>query len=445
MTMMKLYRADINAFRLGAVMMALIVGATASLDMAKIRQEGGRIITSSTLAWLEGHPRGHPHAVLVNEDDPTTVWCRAQKHSHWMAGSMHNGVCTVPYFNNPLRAEDKFEILISVNGSAKVRYMEWDRYLAPPHNAVAAQPKLFLAVRMAEKGVPEAGFLSPMERRVHLVSRDVVEVVDKALVLVEDQPVRYDLRGVNLDASRTSLDHEDKVLASAKLLNPGPSRQHVVEARDVVVAHLSYWGQVKGTYTGLPAHVVSPPPDNDERDIYWGIQNEFDSAHRELLEYSLPPGTGVNVKMIGTIRKTEAPYYASLTAVYEDGDQTSRVIEGLHMDRRLILLRAEYSKPYFIHNNTELDIAEQSTILYKSTTTTTTTTTSTTTTTTPEPPKISMVGPEKPKSDSLSTTSEQELVVTLNNAGLTKAPVSLVFLPSLLAAIILWCLSTRSP
>ncbi|XP_068208717.1 protein unzipped-like [Palaemon carinicauda] len=425
--------------------MALIIGARASLDMAQIRQEGGRIITSSTLAWLEGSSRGHPHAVQVNEDDPVTVWCRAQKHTHWMAGSMQGGVCTVPYFNNPLRASDKFEILISVNGSAKVRYMEWDRYLAPPHNAVAAQAKLFLAVRTGENGYPEAGFLSPVERRVHLVSGNSVEVVDKAMVLVEDQPVRYDLRGVNLDTSRTSVKHEDKELASAKLLNPGPTRQHVVEARDVVVAHLSYWGQVKGTYTGLPAHVVSPPPDNDERDIYWGIQNEFDSAHRELLEYSLPPGTGVNVKMIGTIRKTEAPYYATLTAVYEDGDQTSRVIEGLHMDRRLILLRAEYSRPYFLNNNTELDIAEQSSILYKSTTTTTTTSTSTTTTTTPDPPKISMVGPEKPKSDSLSTTSEQELVVTLNSSGLTKARVSLVFLPSLLLAIVTQCLSTMSP
>ncbi|XP_071542075.1 protein unzipped [Panulirus ornatus] len=406
-------KAETFALRVCMVAAAL-GGALASLEMAKIRREGGSTITSSTLAWIPGNGGAlPPHAVLVTEDDPATVWCRAERHSTWLAGAMHAGTCIVPFLGSVLHIEDNFEILISVNGSAKVRYEKWDRYLAPPHNAVAAQARRFLAVHEGEDGFPQAGFLAPRERRAHLVAGAKVERVDTAMVLVEDEPKLYDLRAITLDTSRMSKTHEDIVQAEAKLLNPGPSRQHVVEDSEVEVRQLAYWGRIKGTYTGLPATVVSPSPGSEERKLVWGVQNELDSMHQELLEYDLPPGTGVRVKLIGTVRKTEAPYFGTLTAIYEDGSQTSRVIEGLHMDQRLVLLRAEYSAPYFIHNNTELDIPEQTTVLYKSTTTTTTTSTTTTSTTstTPEPPKMSMVGPEKPKSDSLSTTSQREVVV----------------------------------
>jgi len=365
-------------------------------ELAKIRQEGGVHVTSSTLKWVAG--KGHhipSHSVPVSEDDPSKVWCRIKQHGTYAAGALKDGVCTVPFINAVHMVKDNFEVLVSLNGSARVLRIEWDKYKAAPPNAIAPEHRCVLAM-VEEDGQTYAGFLKPRDRRAFLVKDDKVIKVDSALVLVEDEPLRYDLRNIRLDHARTEISPDEIELTSITLMNPGEAQERIVEPATVTVRHLVYWGRVKGTLAGRNALVVTP--EGEHRHLVWGDQNELDRAHQLLLEADLPPGTGCNARVLATIRKTEAPYTGKLIAVYADGGRLERTIQGLHMDQRLIELRAVYSSPYYLHNKTMLDVPGISHVIYVSTTTTTTTTTSTTTTTTPTPVQLN----DQPEAESVA-------------------------------------------
>ena len=354
---------------------------TGATELAKIRQEGGVQVTSSTLKWVPGNGRHLPtHAVPVTENEPGKVWCRTKQHGAYTAGALKNGICTVPFTSTVHKVKDGFEVLVSLNGSARVQRMEWDKYRAAPPNAITFEHHCLLAMQKTNDGSSIAGFLKPRQRRAYLVNGDRVIEEESALILVEDEPLRYELRNVLLDGARTDISPDEIELTAVTLLNPGTSLQRIVEPATVTVRHLVYWGRVKGTLAGRNALVVTP--DGEQRHLVWGDQNELDRAHQLLLEADLPAGTGSIARVLATIRKTEAPYTGKLTAIYADGGRLTRAIQGLHMDQRLIELRAVYSPPYYLHNQTMLDRPGSSQLFYKSTTTTTTTTTSTSTTTT---------------------------------------------------------------
>ena len=383
-----------------------VIQFTEAAELARLRQDGGVHVTSSTLQWVPGMGRRlPPHSVPVDQNEPTKVWCRVKQHSTYTAGSLKHGVCTVPFISAVHKFKENFEVLVSLNGSARILQMEWDKYRAPPPNAIAPEHHCLLAMQVTEDGESHAGFLKPRERRAYIVVGDRVIKEESALVLVEDEPLRYDLRDIKLDGPRTEISPDEVELTAVALLNPGQSMQRIIEPATVTVRHLVYWGRVKGTLAGRNALVVTP--EGEQRHLVWGDQNELDRAHQLLLEADLPPGTGSNARVLATIRKTEAPYSGKLTSIYADGGRLSRTIQGLHMDQRLIELRAVYSPPYYLHNKTELDLPGVSQVLYHSTTTTTTststsTTTAPTTTSTQEPLLASMTIPEKPKSGSLS-------------------------------------------
>lgn len=379
-------------------------------ELARIRQEGGVHITSSTLKWVQGMGRRlPPHSVPIDEDDPTKVWCRIKQHSTYSAGSLEHGVCIVPFINAVHKIKSDYEVLVSLNGSARILRIKWNKFLAAPPNAIAPEHHSLLAMHITEDGISHAGILKPRERRAYVVEGDRVVKAESAMILVEDEPLRYDLRDVKLDRERTDISPDEVELTAVALLNPGQSLQRIVEPATVTVRHLVYWGRVKGTLAGRNALVVTP--EGEQRHLVWGDQNELDRAHQLLLEADLPPGTGSNARVLATIRKTEAPYTGKLTAIYADGGRLARTIQGLHMDQRLIELRAVYSPPYYLHNKTELDMPGLSQVLYHSTTTTSTsstsTTTTTTTTTTQEPLLASVTVPEKPQSGSLSRGLER--------------------------------------
>ncbi|XP_018009586.1 protein unzipped [Hyalella azteca] len=408
------------------VVTCVVVSWAAATELARVRQKGGVHVTSSTLKWVMGMGRRlPPHSVPVVEEDPSTVWCRVKQHSTYTAGALHKGVCTVPFINAVHTFDQDFEVLVSLNGSSRVLRKPWDKYQAPPPNAVAAEHHCLLALFMAEDGTAHAGYLEPRERRAYIVRGTKVVKEESASILVEDEPLRYDLRDIKLDGLRTEVSPDEVELTSVTLLNPGSTHQRIVEPATVTVRHLVYWGRVKGTLAGRNALVISP--DGEQRHLVWGDQNELDRAHQLLLEADLPPGTGSNARVLATIRKTEAPYTGKLTSIYADGGRLARTIQGLHMDQRLIELRAVYSPPFYLHNKTELDVPGLSRILYQSTTTTSTTTTTTSTTTTTETPKTKTASfPEKPQSDSLSLG-----VVTLFSGTVpATAPMQVYFLLS---------------
>jgi len=55
--------------------------------------------------------------------------------------------------------------------------------------------------------------------------------------------------------------------------------------------------------------------------MVWGAYNEGLLSHTQEVSYLLPPGAGVRGKLISKMRKQEAQYTASLTAIFDDNTQ----------------------------------------------------------------------------------------------------------------------------
>lgn len=80
-------------------------------------------------------------------------------------------------------------------------------------------------------------------------------------VLVEHEPIRYELRDIKKDKWRTSYGRDLRVLGSTILANSNdPERSNTVET---VISYtydkINYWGTIEGVARGLPTEVYENP------------------------------------------------------------------------------------------------------------------------------------------------------------------------------------------
>ncbi|XP_063604191.1 protein unzipped-like [Penaeus indicus] len=361
--------------------------------MAKI-QGKNLLFTSSTLGWEDMKAGDVPpaHAVPVVKDGP--LWCRAKTHATWIAGSVVDGKCRTTFVKRILEVKE-YDVLVSVNDSARVLEVEWDRLTAMPSNGIAT-PNMIMAISDHNDTIL-AGYVSPGERRAHFVKDGKATSQDNALILTEDEPIRYEVDRILRDEDRSQVTDNDVEVGNSTLVNNEEEEKLVSTMVDYVSRENIYWGRVRGTITALASTVTDPS--GVKREITWGMDNELDHMEQQKVEYKLPAGAAVQVSLIAVMRKYEAPYSALLTAIYSDSVRRSWNIEGLHIHTYLAELRAEFSKPYYLTNDTEIEgDFPTSQILLHSTTTTTTTTTTTQT------PSDSKDNEDSPVSESLATT-----------------------------------------
>lgn len=392
--LLKFFRS-LTSVRLSGILViaSALLAVGGALDMAKI-QGKNRIFTSSTLGWEDTKAGDVPpaHALPVVKDGP--LWCRAKTHATWIAGSVVDGKCTMTFVRRLLEVTE-YDVLVSVNDSARVLEVEWDRLTAMPPNGIAT-PNMIMAIS-DDNDTVLAGYVSPSERRAHFVKDGEAISQNNALILTEDEPVRYEVDRIVRDEDRSQITDEDVKVGNATLVNNEEEEKLESSMVDYVSQEKIYWGRVRGTITGLTSTVTEPS--GVKREITWGVENELDHMEQQKVEYNLPAGAAVQVKLIAVMRKYEAPYSALLTAIYSDSVRRSWSIEGLHIHNYLAELRAEFSKPYYLTNNTEIEgDFPTSQILLHSTTTTTTTTTTTQT------PTNSKDSEDNPVSESLATT-----------------------------------------
>ncbi|XP_042863323.1 protein unzipped-like [Penaeus japonicus] len=375
------------------VIASVLLAAEGALDMAKIKGKN-RIFTSSTLGWEDMKTGDVPpaHAVPVVKDGP--LWCRAKTHATWIAGSVVDGMCRMTFVGRVLDVKE-YDVLVSVNDSARVLEAEWDRLTAMPSNGITT-PNMLMAISNDNDTVL-AGYVSPGKRQAHFVKDGEAHSQDEALILTEDEPVRYEVDRIIRDEDKSQVTDNDVEVSNTTLVNDGDEEKLVSSMVDYVSREIIYWGRVRGTITALASTVTDPS--GVKREITWGMDNELDHLEQQKVEYQLPAGTAVHVRLIAVMRKFESPYSALLTAIYSDNVRRSWNIEGLHIHTHLAELRAEFSKPYYLANDTEIEgDFPTSQILLHSTTTTTTTTTTT------QAPADSKDNVDSPVSESLATT-----------------------------------------
>ncbi|ROT85989.1 putative protein unzipped [Penaeus vannamei] len=366
-------RRYVKAVKTLLALAALSGSCLAAVDMVMLWGASGTSkITSSTLAWVTGTDKIPEEAVAVDPSSPAGPhWCRARHRALQVPGVLRDdGVCTIPFLKRIFKL-DKYDVLVSINGSARLHLKPWDKYTAKPDNAVLS-PDLMLAFDSSPHAPLMPGHVGPdlRDRRAFLLDGDNIRRVEKAYILVEEEPARYSLSDIVLDASHQTINDSRVHLKKVTLENTGEEPVNASRLVTIDVRERQYWGRVKGTVTALSSTVTSPedapiamPSPNAPVDLLWGIDNELGRVDTQMLVHELPPGVGVEVDLEGTMRHYEAPYSGTLSAFYADGSSHKRGIVSLHIHDALVGVTANYRRYYYIHNGTDVDLPESADLL----------------------------------------------------------------------------------
>ncbi|KAK8740909.1 hypothetical protein OTU49_002769, partial [Cherax quadricarinatus] len=343
----------------------------AAVDMVRLWRAGGStFVTSSTLAWVSDTDKLPEHAVPISLSSSTgPYWCRGRHRGTYVPGSFgKDNICVIPFLKG-IHHLDKFDILVSLNGSARLHLQPWDGFMAKPDNAILS-PNMMLAVAPLDSS-PEAALmaghvgLGMKDRRAILIDDDTIRRVEKANIVVEEEPVSYSLGNIVLDDSKDTMTEHKVLLKTVTMENPGEEDEEVSKLVTYEAREKQYWGRVKGTVTALRAIITNPkeapvamPSPEKPLTLMWGINNNLARADTITLVHTLPAGVGVEVELEGRVRHYEAPYTATLTAHYADSTQQARNIVSLHTHEALVAVAAMYKRYYYIENGTDIEMPE---------------------------------------------------------------------------------------
>ncbi|XP_018018534.1 uncharacterized protein LOC108675062 [Hyalella azteca] len=342
------------------------------LDMAKFfRQDNLRSSTSSTLGWITVRPKTQLPPGAVTIKGSSEHWCRAQIHGQWASGVIRDGACQYPFLND-IRNASSFDALISINGSTRLTYSDWDRVTVFPSFSITTPQMILAVLEDHETGIFKPGFVDPKQKEAFFVNGDQVEKSLKATIITEEEPKEYELFGIELEPKTMKKTFSDVVKSEVYLENPSTEEKIVEVEEDFTVNVQHYWGSVKGAVTGTK---FSTP---EKSGLFVGDYNQEQISMTQRVSYLLPPGSAVKGKLIANMSELSAQYSASLTAIFEDGFQLTRPITALHSETRMAELRVDFEQPFNLADNSPIATLEETSTILRYSTTTTTTTTSTT-------------------------------------------------------------------
>ncbi|KAK3871246.1 hypothetical protein Pcinc_023608 [Petrolisthes cinctipes] len=188
-------------------------------------------------------------------------------HGTEMAGmATEESGCRLPFVGGVV-VMDTYQVLVSVDGAARLEENKWDRLVSLPANAVMASKSTVLAA--GEGGA--AGYVKFDRRETNLVTGDGTTEQESVNIITEVEPISYLLSAILRDEEKQVLTESTEILASTILNNTNTEEQEVEEALDYTEKELLYWGGVPGTITGIPVRVIDP--------LRQGAR--FDLAHTE--------------------------------------------------------------------------------------------------------------------------------------------------------------------
>ncbi|XP_053685267.1 protein unzipped [Sabethes cyaneus] len=372
-------------------------------------------VTSSTLSWekfngeksqlqfavASYNPAEHPRSKELMDSEQlshASYVCRIQIDGIYCAGQTHmedtSTICTAS-LQSDIRRHRTFELLVNRGGGGKLKWKPWDRYLAEkfPGAVSASNGKVddyYVArFRLDHHGHHHpyiVGNYDPLEKLGGRIFAPLPGAPDtfeheRGDILVEIEPVQYELRNIKLSKLRTSIKKNPIVLGSTILSN----EEDITNQAETVItydyAKVTYYGRQPGVGNGVPTKVIDFRTQQTV-DMYWGVELTERKFETKAINTILQPGTAINVTLLGNYTEMEAQYNANLKAYYDDNsDPVMRKLIGYLMSKDMEDVKIEFSPIYWMENGT---------LVPTTTTTTTTTTTSTTeATTTNEPVPIS--------------------------------------------------------
>ncbi|XP_056648619.1 protein unzipped [Diorhabda sublineata] len=366
-----------------------------------------QFITSTTLEWIPYNdkislrnavvaayqiveePKNNEAELSENEtgeDDLTkrpVYVCRAKINSVWVSGQLRptKNVCVVSLYGKVTDYKE-FDVLISIEDSAKLSWVHKDKYTLISQGAVTNGENVlrsFVARRAANSHDKEGslshyiGKFTPSENlgMFYVVDQNNIEIpYEDGELLIETEPISYELK--NIKFARINKHHPKKqqVLGHAILKNEENTFQRVESVINYSYDYNLFWGKGHGLLTGLPLKVNLPS--GNQINGSWALHYVAPQVELVPVERFLEAGTAVNVTLLGNYTELEIPYTATIVQNYKDGEKREIIIRDTKRENKMMEIIAEYTPAYYLHNNS----------LVPTTTTTSTTTTTTISTTT---------------------------------------------------------------
>lgn len=367
----------------------------------------GQLMTSSTLNWesyvndkkqLEFSIKG---GSFVDDDVHYPIYvCRSTVEGLYVSGHTERRgsklVCVVSLLGE-VKTHHAFDVLVNKGHLGKVGWKSWRKFnAATPIGAVSVSSNEVTYVARHRNGKHShhnhesnelqgadysLGRFDPSMGlgKILVAESDYEKDYDDGEILVETEPIRYELKNIKLDKFRSDTKVNTTELGSAVLSNVGDRENLVETVISFKYDRTQYWGAHEGVARGLPTRIYDAEKvDSVPDEVNWGLRYSEMRVETKTVSTNLPPGTALNVTLKGNYTSLEAPYSATLIAYYNGSDEkVSRKISSTVQKSNLRDIKLEFSPVYWIENGTFIPTT--------TTTTTTSTTTEPTTTSTKEP------------------------------------------------------------
>lgn len=223
-----------------AALLLLCVVHLARPDVVRVLSTNtfNQALTSTILRWVEvRNPDKLPeHSVIgalkrnltpednaVIKEQEKAVICRLRVEGIWVSGGVINNTCIASSHGQTQR-NSKFEVLENQEGGARLSWVKWDKYILIPPGAVTGDDVNYIARRKAPETSTFTYYLGRLEPhglgKLTIIQDDgTIADFEDGEILVETEPVSYEMKDINFNKWRKRLTETPMVLGTSRLVN----------------------------------------------------------------------------------------------------------------------------------------------------------------------------------------------------------------------------------
>ena len=291
------------------ILVISLVASCQAESPAHVQSEYGQLVTSSTLAWARSGLGISLPANSVSSGTGDGVLCRGQLHGITVAGFTSRSRCMVAGTGGKLISLTSYTVLTHVTNASKLEWVTYERFSPVPSGAVAGLDGTGSYVFIGRKldgGVMRTALLEmgsakngAFGGRIAVYSvDDVVRLVSQCDLLVEVEPVRYQL-DILKNIKHPQRSSEKSVLAKSSMFRFGEGHDGVARMTKMVSYTYEkslYFGHIRGAIKGLQTKIKMPT--GETRSMIWGRAESDKQTESMLVEHSLDKNSAIDIEIL---------------------------------------------------------------------------------------------------------------------------------------------------
>ena len=336
------------------LVMFSVLGVRGDEQPAQVQSEYGQLVTSSTLVWTRAGAGLFLPPGAVESGTGRGVVCRASRQGLRLLGETRAGRCWVVGEGGRLSSVSQYSILSHQTAASKLEWKSYQRFSPVPRGAVAGvetgEQLVFVARRL------QGGLMVPAQLELKGFGGEIavysqtrpVRLEADCDVLVEVEPVRYELL-VAAYTKEPLTTSDRRVLATSSMFRfqeGSDSVARMTKMLSYTYEKTLYFGHIQGTIKGLPTRVNLPT--GEKKTITWGQRENDKQEESIMVGHNMEKNTAVDITVEALLVTEEQPWQGRLRAVFSDGSEREREVEGVTLMSHLDNIQPTYSVLYQI-------------------------------------------------------------------------------------------------